>query len=98
MSAYLIAHIQINDAAGFDAYRNVMPGVIKKFGGRYLVRGGGVEVLEGDWVIPRLVVIAFDSHARAKAFYDSPEYQEILPLRLAASTGCVVIVDGVDGG
>ena len=62
------------------------------------MRGGGVEVLEGDWVIPRLVVIAFDSHTRAKAFYDSPEYREILPRRTAASEGCVVIVDGVEDG
>ncbi len=98
MSAYLVAHIQVSDAAGFGAYGSAVPAVIEKFGGRYLVRGGGVEVLEGDWVIPRLVVVAFDSHAQAKAFYDSPEYQKILPLRKAASEGCVVIVDGVDGG
>jgi uncharacterized protein (DUF1330 family) len=72
-----------------------VPAVIARFGGRYLVRGGAVETLEGDWRVPRLVVIAFDSMAQAKRFYYSPEYQEILPLRLAAAEGEVVLVEGV---
>ena len=95
MSAYVIAHIEVNDAETFDAYREKVPAVIEKFGGRYLVRGGTVHGLEGQWTIPRLVIIAFDSLEAAQRFYHSPEYQEILPLRLQAAEGTVVIAEGV---
>ena len=95
MSAYLIAHLTVTNPDAFEAYRAAVPEVIAHFGGRYLVRGGEVETLEGDWRVPRLVVIAFDSMAQAKRFYDSPDYQEILPLRLAAAEGDVVLVEGV---
>ena len=95
MAGYLIAQIEITDPDAFEAYRAVVPAVIAKFGGRYLVRGGTVEVLEGDSPIPRLVIVAFDSVDQVRRFYDSPEYQEILPLRLGASKGSVVIVEGI---
>ncbi|MFQ6018935.1 MAG: DUF1330 domain-containing protein [Kiloniellaceae bacterium] len=95
MAAYLIAHLDVTDPSGFEAYRALVPAVIERFGGRYLVRGGRVEVLEGDWTVPRLVIIAFDDLAQAKRFYGSPEYQEILPLRLEAAKGTVVIAEGI---
>ncbi|MFQ5775631.1 MAG: DUF1330 domain-containing protein [Kiloniellaceae bacterium] len=95
MAGYLIAHIDVTDPQAFEAYRAAVPAVIEKFGGRYLVRGGAVDVLEGDWTVPRLVILAFDSVERASKFYASPEYQEILPLRLAAAKGTVAIVEGV---
>jgi len=96
MAAYLIAHLAVEDAQAFELYRAAVPRVIAKFGGRYLVRGGRIEVLEGDWMVPRLVILAFDSLAQARRFYDSPDYQDILPLRLAASKGTVVLAEGVD--
>jgi uncharacterized protein (DUF1330 family) len=95
MSAYLVAHLAVTDLDAFEKYRAAVPEVIARFGGRYLVRGGTVETLEGEWRVPRLVVIAFDSMAQAKRFYHSPEYQAILPLRLAAAEGEVVLVEGV---
>ncbi|MFQ5467716.1 MAG: DUF1330 domain-containing protein [Kiloniellaceae bacterium] len=95
MAAYLIAHIDVTDRQGFAAYGAVVPAIIEQFGGRYLIRGGDVQVLEGDWAVPRLVTIEFPSAAQARRFYESPEYQEILPLRLAASRGTVVIAEGV---
>jgi len=95
MAAYLIAHIDVTDRQGFAAYGAAVPAIIERFGGRYLIRGGEIQVLEGDWAVPRLVTIEFPNAARARAFYDSPEYQEILPLRLAASRGTVVIAEGV---
>ena len=95
MSAYVIAHIDVSDTETFEAYREKVPAVIEKFGGRYLVRGGAVHELEGQWTIPRLVIIAFDSLDAAQRFYHSPDYQEILPLRLQAAEGTVVIAEGV---
>ncbi len=95
MPAYLIAHLTVTDPDAFEAYRAAVPEVIARFGGHYLVRGGAVETLEGEWRIPRIVIIAFDSMAQAKRFNESPDYQEILPLRLAAAKGDVVLVEGV---
>lgn len=95
MKAYLVAHVQVRDAEGFEAYRAKVPAVIERFGGRYLIRGGAAHPLEGDWTVPRLVVVEFDSLEAARAFYESPDYQEILPLRLAASDGTAAIVEGV---
>jgi uncharacterized protein (DUF1330 family) len=97
MSAYLVAHLAVTNPDAFEAYRAAVPEVIARFGGRYLVRGGIVETLEGEWRVPRLVIIAFDSMEQAKRFYDSPDYQEILPLRQAAAEGEVVLVEGVPG-
>jgi uncharacterized protein (DUF1330 family) len=97
MSAYLIAHLDVTDAAKYEAYRTAVPAVIELFGGRYLVRGGAVEVLEGAWQVPRLVILTFDNMDQARLFYRSPEYQEVLPLRLAAAKGDVVLVEGAAG-
>jgi uncharacterized protein (DUF1330 family) len=97
MSAFLVAHLNVTDPAAFESYRAAVPDVIARFGGRYLVRGGSVEVLEGEWRVPRLVILAFDSMDQARRFYHSAEYQEILPLRLAAAEGDVVLVEGLPG-
>lgn len=95
MTGYLIAHLEVTDPDSFESYRSAVPAVIARFGGRYLVRGGAVEVVEGEWHVPRLVILAFDSLDQARRFYRSPEYQEILPLRLAAAKGDVVLVEGM---
>ncbi len=95
MSAYLIAQLKVTDAASFERYRAEVPSVIERHGGRYLVRGGATEVLEGALPMPRLVVIVFPSMADAKRFYDSPDYQEIIGLRMAAAEGIVTLVEGV---
>lgn len=98
MSAYLVAHLNVTDPGAFESYRAVVPEVIARFGGSYLVRGGAVETLEGEWRVPRLVIIAFENMAQAKRFYESQDYQEILPLRLATAQGEVVLVEGVPDG
>lgn len=95
MPALIIAQLTITDPLAFEEYRAAVPPVIAQYGGRYLVRGGAIEVLEGEWTMPRLVVIAFDDVAAARRFYQSPEYQKILPLRLKASSGNVIIIEGV---
>lgn len=95
MSAYLIAQLKVTDPDAFERYRTKVPDVIERYGGRYLVRGGATDVLEGALPMPRLVVIAFPSMADAKRFYDSPDYQDIIGLRTAASEGVVTLVEGV---
>jgi uncharacterized protein (DUF1330 family) len=95
MAAYLIAHLTVTDPEAFQVYGAAVPAVIERFGGRYLMRGGAVETLEGQWRVPRLVVIEFPGLDQAKRFYHSADYQEILPLRLAAAQGEVVLAEGV---
>lgn len=95
MPGYLVAQLKVHDREMFARYRNAVAPLVDRFGGRYLVRGGQLDVLEGDWPMPRLVVIEFQSVAAARHFYESPEYQQILRLRTESAGGTVAIVEGV---
>jgi uncharacterized protein (DUF1330 family) len=94
MPAYVIAEIEVTDPEAYTPYRAQVPDLIAAHGGRYLVRGGAVEPREGD-PPDRVVVIEFPDMAAARRFYDSPDYQAILPLRQAASRGRLYLVEGV---
>jgi uncharacterized protein (DUF1330 family) len=94
MSAYVVVQESVTDQATFDAYRKEVVPTIAAHGGRFVVRGGALTVLEGQWPLQRLVIIEFPSRQAAEAWYRSPAYQKILPLRLKSSTGNLVIVDG----
>ena len=95
MKGYVIANVDVRDPVGYEAYRSRTADIIASYGGRFLVRGGAVEVREGDPGISRLVLIEFPDMAAARTFYDSPEYQAILPDRIANSTGTLFLVEGV---
>ena len=94
MSGYLIAKVEVTDPAGYDEYRQKVPAVIAKFGGRFLVRGGEVDSREGDFGNRRLVVLEFPSLKAAQNFYDSPEYQPLLKLRLASAKAELILAEG----
>jgi uncharacterized protein (DUF1330 family) len=94
MPAYLIFDIHVDDPDGYQPYRERAGAIIESYGGRYLVRGGAHEVIEGDWDLDRLVVVEFDSVEQARTCYHSPEYQEIAPIRHRASRGKAVLVEG----
>ena len=95
MAAYLLANLVVRDAQKFEAYRQAVPAMIARFGGRYLVRGGIVETKEGEPGLDRVVVLEFPDMAAARAFYDSPDYAPLLALRLAAADGTLALVEGV---
>jgi uncharacterized protein (DUF1330 family) len=95
MPAYLFASLQITDPKAFEEYRRDVPAVIAAYGGRYLVRGGGLEVLEGDAPGRRLVIVEFPDMSRLKAFYDSAEYQPLLELRKRTANSTLLAVEGV---
>lgn len=98
MSAYIIARIKVDDSAVYDRYRAQTPDVVARYGGRFIVRGGRCELLEGDSAeLDRTVVIQFDSYEQARTFYRSPEYQAIIGLRLNAARSEVLLVEGIDG-
>jgi uncharacterized protein (DUF1330 family) len=95
MAAYLIAEVSVHDAAAFEEYRKLVPATIAAYGGRYVVRGGASETVEGSWQPKRLIVLEFPTMARAKEWYNSADYQKILPLRTRASSTNAVFVEGV---
>ncbi len=95
MVAYVIAEADVSDPEKYEGYRKLTPGAIAAHGGRFIVRGGRTEALEGDWRPKRVVVIEFPSFERAKAFYDSPEYLAARKARAGAATMDLILVDGV---
>ena len=95
MSAYVIVDIDIHDAAAYDEYRKVVGSTLARYGGRFVVRGGKIDVLEGDWNPKRIVVLEFESAARAREWYDSEEYRVPKQIRMRASKGNIIAVEGV---
>jgi uncharacterized protein (DUF1330 family) len=94
MKGYLIADIEVRDAATFDRYRQEVAPMIARFGGRYLVRGGEIRELEGHLGFKRLVILEFPSPEAAMRFYDSEEYRPLLELRKASAASSVALVTG----
>lgn len=94
MSAYILARIDVRDRDAYREYTLHTPRVIKRFGGRFLIRGGEMTTLEGPQETLRVVLIEFPSLAQAKAFYASPEYARVKKLRDGAGSGTFVAIDG----
>jgi uncharacterized protein (DUF1330 family) len=94
MPAYFIVDLEVTDAAGFDEYRKLVPDTIAKYGGRYLVRGGRTETLEGDWQPQRVVVLEFPSVEQAKRWYNSEEYRDPKALRWRTAKANLILVEG----
>ncbi len=95
MPAYLVARIEITDPEKFKDYQKAVPAVIAKYGGKYVVRGGEMTVLEGTAERRRIVVVEFPSLARAKEFFASPDYTEVRKFREGAAIGEIIAVEGV---
>ena len=94
MAAYVLADVTINDPSRYEEYKALAGAALKAYGGRFLVRGGPTETLEGSWVPNRLVVIEFDSLERAKEWYASGEYRPALELRQAIADTGMILVEG----
>jgi uncharacterized protein (DUF1330 family) len=97
MAAYVIAHIDVKDPVKYEDYKKMSPVSIGKFGGRFIARGGAVEVLEGTWEPKRLVLLEFPTAEAAREWYASEDYAPAKALRQATSTGDLVMVEGVGG-
>ena len=95
MAAYIIADLEVKDLEVFEQYRSQVLGTIEQYGGEYLVRGGAVETAEGDWNPKRLVILQFESMARAKEWYDSEEYRGPKALRHRSANTNLILVEGV---
>jgi uncharacterized protein (DUF1330 family) len=95
MAADLIADLEVHDPAAFDESRRRVAPLIERFGGRYHVRGGAVDVLEGDWRPPRLVVVEFADMAALRRFYEADEYRDLLEPRRRSARSHFTAVEGV---
>ena len=94
MSAYIIVDLEITNPKKFQKYRELVSPLVQVYGGKYVVRGGKSEVLEGDWQPNRLVVLEFDSEAEAKKFWNSDDYKPVKQLRHESANSNIVMVDG----
>jgi uncharacterized protein (DUF1330 family) len=90
--------VRVDDVETYKKYTARTPALIQKYGGRFLVRGGEVEAIEGEPFKDRLVVLEFSSKEAAHRFYESPEYQEIIKLRHNSSESRFLLAEGTPEG
>ena len=95
MAGYVIADVEVLDAEEYEEYRKLVPATLEPYGGRFIVRGGRAELLEGTWQPNRIVVLEFPSVERARAWYESDVYRDAKALRQRTSKGSLLLVEGV---
>ncbi len=94
MSAYIIVQVEVTDAAGYDDYKKMVPSSLAAYGGKFAVRGGACETLEGSWQPKRVVLLEFPTAARAKAWWASEEYRDAKTLRQRTAKTEMIVVEG----
>ena len=95
MPAYIIVEIEVVDPVGYEDYKKQAAATVHQHGGKYIVRGGETEVLEGDWHPKRIVVLQFDSMERAKEWLNCEEYREPRKMRHRTAKTNMILVQGV---
>ena len=98
MSVYLVCTVRVDDPETYKKYTAKTPAIIARHGGRFLVRGGPVETVEGKPFNDRLVILEFPSADAVKTFYASPEYREVMEFRTASSEATFLLAEGVPEG
>ncbi len=95
MSGYVIVEVEITDRAGYGEFMEKVTSTVEAYGGKFVVRGGDIDVVEGNWTPTRLAVMEFESAARAREWLSSGEYNELNELRTSSSTINMVLVEGL---
>lgn len=95
MAAYIIVDVKITDPSRYEDYKKLTPGTLSPYQGKFVVRGGPAETLEGDWRPGRMIVLEFPSTERAKAWWSSDGYAPAKAIRQAASVTRMIVVEGV---
>jgi len=95
MPAYVIVEIDVIDPVGYEEYKNLAGATVEKYGGKYIVRGGRAETLEGDWNPKRIVVLKFESMQCAKDWLNCEEYREPRKMRHRTAKTNMIVVEGV---
>ena len=94
MSAYIIVQVEVTEPAGYDEYKKLVPATLAAYGGKFAVRGGACETLEGSWQPKRMVVLEFPTVARAKQWWASDAYRAAKALRQRAARTEMIVVEG----
>lgn len=97
MAAYVIVDVETSDPERYEEYKRMAQETVAQFGGRYVVRGGKMAIVEGEWRPTRLVLLEFESFDRAVEWWGSQEYAPAKALRQRLSRADIVIVDGCEG-
>jgi uncharacterized protein (DUF1330 family) len=96
MAVYMIVEAkEISDEKRYGEYIKKVPATIEKFGGTYLARGGKVTVVSGDWEPSRLIIVQFESMDKFRAWWGSPDYRAIAPLREGSAVTNAVVIEGI---
>jgi uncharacterized protein (DUF1330 family) len=95
MPAYVVVEVEVHDPDAYAEYRPLSGASVEQYGGRFIVRGGTVETVEGGWQPQRFVIIEFPSMEAARTWYDSPEYAKALPIRHRHATSKMLFVEGL---
>jgi len=95
MPAYVVVQVDVKDPTRYERYKGMAPASIAQYGGRYLVRGGKTETLEGSWSPTRFVILEFPTMARAREWWNCPEYAEAKALRHATASTEMLLVEGL---
>ena len=95
MAAYVVVQVDVTDPVRYEDYKRMVPASMAKYGGRFIVRGGRTETLEGSWAPSRFVRVEFPSMERARAWWASEEYAEAKALRQATSSTEMILVEGL---
>ena len=94
MSAYVIVEVQVNNEKEYEDYKKLTPGSVSAYDGKFIVRGGRAESLEGDWNPQRIVVLEFPSVEKAKEWWASKEYAPAKQIRQNAATTRMLVIEG----
>lgn len=97
MPAYVVVNIVVRDRETYERYKQLAAQAVAAYGGRYLVRGGATQSLEGSWLPSRFVILEFPTIEAGRAWWNSPEYQPAKALRHASADTEMLLVDGVPG-
>jgi len=95
MTAYVIFDVEVTNPVEYEGYKQLAAPTVALYGGKYIVRGGQTETLEGNWSPKRIVVLQFENIERAKAWINSPEYSEARDLRHKYAVSNAIVVEGV---
>ncbi len=95
MAAYIVVDVEVTDQTVYQTYAKQTAATLEPYGGKFIVRGGNAEIIEGDWQPKRLVVIEFPGVEQAKAWYNSPEYTAIIGIRHRSANARMILVQGV---
>lgn len=96
MKTYIIAHINIKDPVRYEDYKKLTPATLLPYGGKFVIRNGDREVLEGSWSDDRVVVLEFPSKEKAKEWYSGDMYSAARAIRQSCSEGKLILIEGVE--